>query len=134
MLPTNLRITLIIAIIFYFILILIFLKKKALELRYTLLWILAGVVMGFFVVFPQLLLYMIRLLGIESPMNGLYVLCIGFIIIILMALTSIVSKQMVKIRTLVQENAMLEKRLREAEKKVDKYESISDGITDTENL
>ena len=133
MLPTNLRITLIIAIIFYFILILIFLKKKALELRYTLLWILAGVVMGLFVVFPQLLLYMIRLLGITSPMNGLYVLCIGFIIVILMALTSIVSKQMVKIRTLVQENAMLEKRLREAEKKVDKYENISDGITDTEN-
>ena len=118
MLPTNLRITLIIAIIFYFILILIFLKKKALELRYTLLWILAGVVMGLFVVFPQLLLYMIRLLGITSPMNGLYVLCIGFIIVILMALTSIVSKQMVKIRTLVQENAMLEKRLREAEKRL----------------
>lgn len=134
MLPANLRITLIIAIVCYFILILVFLKKKALELRYTLLWLLAGVVMGLFVIFPQLLLYLIHFLGIETPMNGLYVLCIGFIIIILMALTSIVSKQMVKIRTLVQENAMLEKRLREAEKKVGRNENISESISDIDKL
>ena len=93
MLPTNLRITLIIAVCCYFILILVFLKRKALELKYTLLWLLAGVVMGAFVIFPRLLFYLTKMLGIESPMNGLYVLCIGFIIIILMALTSIVSRQ-----------------------------------------
>lgn len=115
MIPTNLRITLIIAVICYFILILLFLKRKALELKYTLLWLLSGMVLGAFVLFPQLLVYMIRILGIESPMNGLYVLCIGFIIIILMALTSIVSKQTMKIRALIQEIAMLEKRLREVE-------------------
>ena len=66
-------------------------------------------------IFPQLLVYLVRMLGIESPMNGLFVLCIGFIIIILMALTSIVSRQTMKIRILIQENAMLEKRLRELE-------------------
>lgn len=115
MLPTNLRITLIIAVCCYFILILVFLKRKALELKYTLLWLLAGVVMGAFVIFPRLLFYLTKMLGIESPMNGLYVLCIGFIIIILMALTSIVSRQSIKIRALIQENAMLEKRIREQE-------------------
>ena len=106
MLPINLRITLIIAVLCYFILILLFLKRRALELKYTLLWLLAGVVMGAFV--------------IESTMNGLYVLCIGFIIIILMALTSIVSRQSIKIRALIQENAMLEKRMREIEDGKDK--------------
>lgn len=115
MLPTNLRITLIIAVCCYFILILLFLKRKALELKYTLLWLLAGVIMGVFVFFPRLLIYLTKFLGIESTMNGLYVLCIGFILIILMALTSIVSKQTMKIRALIQENAMLEKRLRERE-------------------
>lgn len=115
MLPVNLRITLIIAVCCYFILILLFLKKRALELKYTLLWLLAGVVMGIFVLFPNLLFYLVKILGIESPMNGLYVLCIGFILCILMALTSIVSRQTMKIRALIQENAMLEKRLREAE-------------------
>lgn len=115
MLPTNLRITLIIAVCCYFVLILLFLKKKSLELKYSLLWLLAGAVMGVFVLWPRLLVYLKKLLGIESTMNGLFVLCIGFIIIILMALTSIVSKQTMKIRGLIQENAMLEKRIREIE-------------------
>ena len=115
MLPDNLRITLIIALCCYFILILIFLKKKSLELKYTLLWLLAGVVMAIAVLFPNSLVYFTRMLGIASNMNGLYVLCIGFIMIILMALTSIVSKQTMKIRALIQENAMLEKRIRELE-------------------
>lgn len=119
MLPTNLRITLIIAVCCYFILILLFLKRKALELKYTLLWLLAGVVMGLFVIFPRLLVYLTKFLGIESTMNGLYVLGIGFMLVILMALTSIVSKQTMKIRALIQENAMLEKRLREMEEKED---------------
>lgn len=118
MIPPNLKVTLIIAVCCYFILILIFLKKRALELKYTLLWLLAGVIMGIVVLFPKVLLRIIKILGITSPMNGLFVLCIGFIIIILMALTSIVSKQTMKIRALIQENAMLEKRIRELEKEI----------------
>ena len=125
MLPINLRITLIIAVLCYFILILLFLKRRALELKYTLLWLLAGVVMGAFVIFPKLLSLLTKMLGIESTMNGLYVLCIGFIIIILMALTSIVSRQSIKIRALIQENAMLEKRMREIEDGKDKTDRKS---------
>lgn len=122
MLPVNLRVMLIIAVCFYFILILYFLKKRALELKYTLLWLLAGVIMGLVVVFPKFLFRFTKLLGIVSNMNGLFVLCIGFIIIILMALTSIVSKQTMKIRALIQENAMLEKRVRELEDEVNNEE------------
>lgn len=125
MLPINLRITLIVAVLCYFILILLFLKRRALELKYTLLWLLAGVVMGAFVIFPKLLSLLTKMLGIESTMNGLYVLCIGFIIIILMALTSIVSRQSIKIRALIQENAMLEKRMREIEDGKD--EDLAEG-------
>ena len=131
MLPMNLRITLIVALCCYFILILYFLKKRALELKYTLLWLLAGVVMGLTVVFPKLLLHITKFLGIVRLMNGLYVLCIGFIIIILMALTSIVSKQTMKIRVLVQENAMLEKRLREME---EEFISCNKSIVDSDKL
>ena len=131
MIPLNLRITLIIALCFYFILILYFLKIKALELKYTLLWLLAGVIMGLVVIFPRLLRRLTKMLGIVSTMNGLYVLCIGFIIIILMALTSIVSKQTVKIRALIQENAMLEKRVREVEEELSNGKK---GVTDTDKL
>lgn len=125
MLPANLRNTLIIAIFCYFVLILIFLKRKSLELKYTLLWLFAGFFMGLAVVFPKMLGYFTRFLGIQSTMNGLYIVCIGFIIIILMALTSIVSKQTMKIRTLIQEIGMLEKRVRELETNSNRYHEWS---------
>jgi len=131
MLPINLRITLIIAVGCYFFLILLFLKKKSLELKYTLLWLLAGVIMGLAIVFPKFLIRFTKSLGIESAMNGLYVLCIGFILIILMELTSIVSKQTMKIRTLIQENAMLEKRIREMESE---YKNAKKSVADSNKL
>ena len=131
MLPINLRITLIIAVGCYFFLILLFLKKKSLELKYTLLWLLAGVIMGLAIVFLKFLIRFTKSLGIESAMNGLYVLCIGFILIILMALTSIVSKQTMKIRTLIQENAMLEKRIREMESE---YKNAKKSVADSNKL
>lgn len=113
MLPINLRVTLGIALIVYFCLILIFLKNKAIELKYTLLWLLAGVVMTLLVIFPSILPRFLHLLGITGNMNGLFLICIGFLMILTMALTSIVSKQSLKIRKLAQEHAIMEKEVRE---------------------
>lgn len=116
MIPSTLRIALCIAVICYFVLILYYLKKRMLELKYTLIWLFAGLVMGIMIFFPELLVCFVRLLGIESNMNGLYVLCFAFIIAILMTLTSIVSRQTMKIKILIQEFSILEKRVRELEK------------------
>lgn len=115
MIPAALQFTLSVAVICYFILILYYLKKRMLELKYTLLWLVAGVIMGIMIFFPQLLVRFVRMLGIESNMNGLFVLCLGFILAILMSLTSIVSRQSAKIRLLIQQLAIMEKRIRELE-------------------
>lgn len=123
MIPFTLRVTLSIAVICYFILILYYLKKRMLELKYTLLWLAAGAVMGIMIFFPEILVRFVRILGIESNMNGLYVLCIAFIIAILMTLTSIVSRQALKIRTLIQEISMMEKRIRELESEDERKDS-----------
>lgn len=119
MIPQTLQITLSIAVICYFIIILYYLKKRMLELKYTLIWLITGVVMGIMVLFPDILGWFRGLLGIESNMNALYVLCIAFIIMILMTLTSIVSRQTLKIRILIQEISMMEKRIRELEEAKD---------------
>ena len=116
MIPSTLRITLIIAVVCYFVIILYFLKNRALNLKYTLLWLLAGVVMGLLVVFPEMLVRIIRVLGITDNMNGLFIICIGFMLMILMALTSIASRQNSKIRSLIKEIGILDKRIRELEK------------------
>lgn len=117
MIPQRLQIVLICAIIAYFIIILYFLKKRALELKYTLIWFVAGISMFVLVMFPSILTNIIRILGIQSSMNGLYIAMLAFVIMILMTLTSIVSRNAYKIRMLIQEIALLEKRVRELEEK-----------------
>lgn len=117
MIPPKLRVTLIIAVVCYFVIILYFLKQKALNLKYTLLWLVAGAVMGVLVVVPELLVKIIRIFGIQDNMNGLFSFTIGFIIMILLSLTSIASRQNRKIRILTQELAILDKRVRELEEK-----------------
>lgn len=53
MLSAKLMVTLGIALAAYFVLILVFLKNRAIELRYTLLWIFSGIVMGIMLLFPR---------------------------------------------------------------------------------
>lgn len=115
MIPSRLRVSLICILICYFILILLFLKKRAISLKYTLLWLFAGVFLGVMVIWPQILTGINRIIGIESNMNGLFVMGIGFVVAILMSLTSIVSRQSEKIKSLVQTIGVLEKRIRDLE-------------------
>lgn len=116
MLPSRLQTILIIVVFLYFILMCIFLKNKALSLKYTLLWLFAGCVLGVLVAFPRILEFVNGLVGIQGNMNGLFIWAIGFVVCILLSLTSIVSRQNNKIRQLTQTAARLEKRIRELEK------------------
>lgn len=115
MLPARLQIVLVIAVIIYFIMMCVFLKNKALSLKYTLLWLFAGCVLGVLVAFPQLLTFINGLIGIQGNMNGLFIWAIAFVVCILLSLTSIVSRQNNKIRQLTQTIARMEKRLRDLE-------------------
>ena len=115
MIPDKLRISLTCALVIYFALIFLFLKRRDISLKYTLLWLFAGVFMGILVIWPETLAKIISIVGIESNMNGLFILAIAFVIVILMSITSIVSKQSDKIRSLTQTIAMMEKRIRELE-------------------
>lgn len=117
MISLPLRIFLSIGLLLYFVAITALLKRKSLSLKYTLLWIFAGLIMVILVIMPQTLEWVVHIIDIKSPMNGLFAFAIFFIILILMSLTSIVSKQTDRIKRLVQDNAILEKRIRELENK-----------------
>ena len=119
MLPARLTITLLIGLALYFFIILMLLKNKKISLKYTLLWLLSGLLLVILVAFPSILSSVSALFGFQSSMNGLIIMLIAFIIIIVMSITSIVSNQSKKIRNLVQYSAMLEKRMRELESQTD---------------
>lgn len=113
----TLRIALIIFVLIYLAAVIFLLKKKRLTLKYSLLWLALGIVMAVLVIWPQLLKFVADLAGFEDSMNALFACTIAFCYILLMALTSIVSKQSNKIKQLIQEQALLEKRIRELEEK-----------------
>ncbi len=112
MIPERLQMTLVIVVIAYFITLCVFLKNKVLSLKYVLLWIFAGIMMTVLIVFPDLLVWVDNLIGIQSTMNGLFIWTLGFIICIILSLTSIVSRQNNKIRQLIQIISRMEERIR----------------------
>ena len=104
-------------IICYFIYIISLLKRKKVELKYSLLWIFSGLVMLVLVIFPDIFIYSAKFIGIEVASNGLFAVFIFLLIIILISLTVIISSDSAKIKILVQKIAIMEKRIRELEDK-----------------
>ncbi len=115
MMTITLRRILIVCIILYFFIMFRLLKRGRLALKYSLLWLIMGVCVLILVIFPKLLELFSKWFGVYDPMNGLFTVAIGFIIVLLVSLTAIVSKQSDRIKNLVQDNALLEKRIRELE-------------------
>ena len=114
----TLRVLLCIGTVLYYVLVTRLLQKKVLNLKYSLLWLVFGIIMIFFVIFPQALDVMSGLLGIYDEMNAFFTVLIAFLFVLMIALTSIVSKQSNKIKDLIQVNALLEKKIRELEKRL----------------
>lgn len=112
MISTTLRIAMLLAVVIYFLLVFHLLKKKSLNLKYTLLWMLSGVLMLLLAIFPQILTVFAKLVGIYEPTNALFAMIFFCMIVILMSLTAIVSKLNEKNKRLIQSFALLEKRVR----------------------
>lgn len=115
MLSATLRAAILVAILGYFVILVVLLKQKRLTLRYTLLWLFSGLVMLLLSIFPQLLNGITRLLGIQLQSNALFAMLFFCVLMILVSLTSIISKQNESIKQLTQYTALLEKRIRELE-------------------
>ena len=120
MISSTLRIFMLLAILIYFAILAVLVRKNSLRLKYSLLWFLAGLVMLILAVWPQLLYGFSKLVGISMPVNALYAFMFFFVIIILVALTSIASALNDKVKTLCQQQAILEERIRELEKRCGK--------------
>lgn len=111
----TLRLFLIILIIGYLLIILHLLKRKQLNLKYTLLWLLSAFVMLLVTIFPQIIYNGAKLVGMASPVNLVFVLEGMFVLFILLSLTSIVSYLTNKVYRMAQTMALLEKRIYDLE-------------------
>ncbi len=115
MITRKFLVLLIIMVAIYLVVIYHMIKEHVTLLKYTLLWGLMGVILLLFAIFPSSVMWLANLFGIYSDTNFLFLFMIGFEFILLFSLTHIVSKQNENNKRLVQEIAILEKRVRELE-------------------
>ena len=112
----GLRISLLIAILIYMVLIFVLLRKKSFNLKYSLLWLFMTVVLLVMVAFPRLVELFANLIGVASYINAIFMAFIFFILLLVVTLTSIASKQHREIKTLIQNVALLQKQVDELKK------------------
>lgn len=114
----SLRIFLLTGTLIFLGIIIYFLTKKRLNLKYTLLWLLSALVMIIVTIFPQIVRVIANIIGIKSEVNVVFVFAVSLVLFIILSLTIIVSLINNKIYRLTQTQAILEKRVRELEQKL----------------
>lgn len=106
----NIRIQIIVGVIVIiaFIIIVDMIRKKRLELRYALAWLMVGIAVFVLDCFPQLTTWLSVKLGIASPINMLFFMGFCFSLMIIFGLTIAVSRMSIRIKQLAQEIALFE--------------------------
>ena len=107
----NIRIQIIVAVIVLIALCVIvnMIRKKRLELRYALAWLIVGVGILILDCFPNLITWLAKKVGIASPVNMLFFFGFCFSLMIIFVLTISVSRMSIRIKQLAQELALYEK-------------------------
>ena len=98
----TLRIWFLVALMIYFICVFYLLKKRRLELKYTLLWLFSGTVMLLVVLFPSPFERILSSIGVLELTNGLFALVLFLFLIIFISMTAVLSELNNKFRTLSQ--------------------------------
>ena len=111
MITGNLRLVVIIFILFLFILIAYLLRKRKLSTKYDIVWFLAIIVMLLTVLLPDVMKYIANLIGFELLSNMLLCIFIAILLFITLALTIVVSSNKRRITLLIEEVSILKKEL-----------------------
>ena len=116
---SDLRILLILGAIALFGMIVWLIKNKKIEVKYSIIWLAFSATMILFAIFPYLVLVLGDISGVANPVNFIFMTLFVFILLIMLSVSAVISGFSTKIKRLAQANALLEKRVRELEKKLE---------------
>ena len=116
----SLHAILILGSVAFLLFILYLMKKGKLEVKYSIIWLAFSLCMILFACFPYTVLILNDIAGVIDPVNFIFMIQIMFILLILLSVSAVVSGFSRKIKQLAQANAILEKRVRELEEKLNK--------------
>lgn len=89
-------------------------RKEVLDIRFALSWLSVGIIVLILDIFPSVMFWLVRLLGIQLPVNMMFFFGFCFTLLLVFGLTTKVSRQAEQLKRLTQEVALLEKSLTEA--------------------
>lgn len=91
--------------------ILFIVKKGRITLKYSIIWYACLLVLAILIIFPNILVWVTRLFGIQASSNFVFAFMIGILFVICISLTVIVSDQSERIRCLIQEVSILKEKI-----------------------
>ncbi|HKF80039.1 MAG TPA: DUF2304 domain-containing protein [Thermoleophilaceae bacterium] len=91
-------------------------RRRFLE-RYAIVWLLSAIVMLGLAIWKGLLSELAKAIGIVYPPNALFVVAFGFVLVLLLHFSLAVSRLSDQTKVLAQRLALLEKRMRDAERR-----------------
>lgn len=112
------RLALVVGVILYLVVIFFLLKKRKLSVQYSIIWLFSGFALLVFALVPYVVLVLGDILHIVNPVNFVFLAAIGFMLLILLSLSAAVSQLTEKNKTLTQNAALLERRIRELEQQM----------------
>lgn len=110
--PFQLRAILIAGSVFFLGLLLLLLRRKKLNVQYSIIWLFASLVMLVFAVFPACVAAIGNVFNIVMPVNLVFTLLFIFVLFLLLSLSVIVTGFAASIKRLAQTQALLEERVR----------------------
>ena len=119
----ELRIVLLIGTVIYLAIIFMLLKKNRLSIRFSLIWLASGGVLLVFAAFPYVVYVLRDIFHMVMPVNLVFTLLFCFVLLLLLTLSVAASGFAERIKGLAQANAILEKRVRALEAKLDELTS-----------
>ena len=116
---SDLQVLLILGAIALFGVIVYLIKLKKIEVKYSIIWLAFSATMIIFAVFPYLVLVLGDISGVANPVNFIFMTLFAYSLLIMLSLSAVISGFSTKIKRLAQTNALLEKRVRELEQKLE---------------
>lgn len=133
MMTVKLQIVIVAAILVVFAVLINMIRRKSLELKYALSWMLVLTALFVFACAPWLLNVVSEFLGIYAPVNMIFFLGFCFSLLIIFTLTVALSRLSNSVRTLDQIVALNEKKLEELEQALEEEKAKNQNhIADNE--
>lgn len=119
MISLKLQITVILVALLLLIIVIRAIRSGHLQLKHALLWIFLGVINLLFALFPGVTLYFTKLMGIELPVNAIFLTSIVVAYLLILQLSINSSTNELKKRKIAQKVTILEEEVRELKQQLE---------------